>query len=205
MDDKREQAKAEVIDLMKAARGRQKRKASDKGISIRGDGNIVAGRDVSINKHVFERVEYAPDDRHIPPETAKRIQDRVQKLAGMETAAGMTLSQAYAKWYGALKNHFDVPSYKLIPAHLGEDAVQWLIQQGAIMRPKLRRSANPLWRNEHYKAIWAKTRAMGMSKAEVYHIVHTRIGKRVSSLKQLGERDLGKLYNIVNGMFRGAR
>ena len=193
-----------VVDLMKFAKGKHGTVAGD-AIRVTGDKNIVVGRDININKREITRVDYSPDDRHITPVQAKAIQDKIKKMAEIEMAAGATAQQAYGRWYGALKARFNVPSYKLIPAHLGPDAIDWLAEQNAMLRPKLRRTANPLWRNEHYKAIWAKSRSMGLSKADVYHIVHTRIGKNVNSLKRLGERDLKKLYNIITGMYRTFR
>jgi len=194
-------ASEKIVNIMSRMKDKKDR---DDGVVIHidGKGNAVAGRDININKREVHRVEYVPDDRHISPETAKKIQDKVKKLAEIEMTAGATSRQAYGRWYGAIKGRFDVPSYKLIPEHLGQDALDWLTQQRAIARPRLRRTDNTKWRNDHYKAIWAKSREMGMSKAEVYHVVHVRIGKRVNSLKQLGERDLKKLYNIINGMYR---
>lgn len=188
--------KSKIVSIMKQAANKK-----EKGSSVRaGRDSIIAGRDVNINRREIERVDYVPDDRHISPEMAKKIKDRVASLVDIEVTAGSVVQRSYAKWYGALKNRFNVPSYKLIPHHLGQDALDWLAQQSAIARPKLRRADNQKWRNEHYKTIWTKSKIMGMSKADVYHIVHERIGKKINSLKRLGERDLKKLCNIINGL-----
>ena len=48
----------------------------------------------------------------------------------------------------------------------------------------------------------ARARQFGIPKREGYAIVHDRLGKRVSSLKQLGEQILKKLYNIMMAMER---
>ncbi len=197
--------KAEIIDLMKSAKSRKNPAPKGKGIRVRGDSNIVVGRDININKREVTRVDYVPDDRHISVTQAKKIQDKIKDLADMEIKSGTPSQQAYAKWYAILKKRFAVPSYKLIPKHLGEDALDWLMEQKGMLRPKLRRTANQDWRNELYKGIWAKSRSMRMSKADVYYVVHERIGKKVNSLKRLGERDLEKLSNIMTGMYRTFR
>ena len=44
---------------------------------------------------------------------------------------------------------------------------------------------------------FGRARALGISKGEVYAIVHDRLGKRVSSVKQLGEQSFKKLYKIM--------
>ena len=44
---------------------------------------------------------------------------------------------------------------------------------------------------------FGRARALGISKGEVYAIVHDRLGKRVSSVKQLGEQSFKKLNNIM--------
>jgi len=70
-------------------------------------------------------------------------------------------------------------------------------RQVAMLRPKLRRADNPAWRNQHYKAIWAKARELGFTKDQVYALSGDRLGKTITSLKQLGERNLKSLYNII--------
>ena len=114
----------------------------------------------------------------------------------------MSRGAAMAKWWSKLKRTYDVPTYREIPQELGDDAIAWMKQEIARTRPKLRRSDNHSWRKELYAAIYARARELGISKGEVYSIVHDRLGKRVSSLKQLGEQNLKKLYNIMMAMER---
>ena len=130
----------------------------------------------------------------------QKIKDKIDNLAKKEIAAGMLPKKAYAIWWGTLKNRYDVTTYKEIPAHLGDEAISWLTQQAAIKRTKIRKNSKPMWRNELYKSIYAKAGELNLSKGEVYNIVYQRLGKRVSSLKQLGEQNLKKLYNIIRSM-----
>jgi site-specific recombinase XerD len=96
-----------------------------------------------------------------------------------------------------LTNRYQVTSYHLIPRALGDEAIKWLQQRAAMLRPKLRRANPSAWRDEYYKAIWARARELRMSKGDVYSLVKRRLNLQVVSLKQLGEHNLRHLYNIV--------
>ena len=73
-------------------------------------------------------------------------------------------------------------------------------RQLAMLRPKLRRADNPAWRNQHYKAIWSRAKELGFTEDQVYALSGDRLGKPITSLKQLGERNLKSLYNIIMGL-----
>lgn len=197
-DDK----KAKVIDLLKEVEKRKTRKTTTAKptLSIVGNNNVQAGGDIYINKRETIRNEFTPGPEHINAAQARKLQKLVEKATEIEEKAGKDRGKAYAKWWSKLKNQYNVPNYQAIPAHLGEHAIAWLTQQIAIMRPKLRRNDNTLWRNEHYKAIWAKARSLGMSKGEVYALVRDRLGVQIISLTKLGEQNLKKLYNIIMSM-----
>lgn len=170
-------------------------------IRVDGSHNVVAGGNingnVNITARMIERVSFSPDERHISDRQRAEIQRLVRKLVEKEEAGGMPRKRAFAKWYGALKKRYRVTSYMAIPRGLGEEAITWLRQQGAIKRSRLRRNDPRSWRKELYAAIWARSRELGLSKGQVYRIVMERFGKRVSSISQLGERDLKKLHRIM--------
>lgn len=198
-----ERKKAKVIRLFKEAPVDPKADASRSppfAPTVSGDGNVVAGRDVNINKRETTRTVVQPGPDHITPKQAAALQDLVRKAADRDVAGGMSRSSAMAKWWTVLKRNYDVPSYREIPRELGDDAIAWMKQQVARGRSRLRRTDNPSWRAEHYAAIYARALELGLSKGQVYAIVHDRLGKRVTSLKQLGERNLKTLYNIVMAM-----
>lgn len=200
-DDK----KAKVINIIKEATPKKpatpRKKAAPKAtMSIVGNGNIQAGRDVNINKRETIRNEFTPGPEHITAAQARSLQKLVDKATEIEEKAGADRGKAFAKWWSLLKNQYNVPNYQAIPAHLGEHAIAWLKQRIAIMRPKLRRNDNASWRNEHYTGIYAKARELGISKGEVYAIAADRLGVRVTSLTKLGEQNLKHLYQIVMAM-----
>jgi len=197
-----EAIKAKVINLLKSAeRKTPLQSATSKAPqSIVGNGNIQAGRDVNINKREVIRNEFTPGPEHITPAQARKIQKLVEKAAEIEEKAGADRGKVFAKWWKRVKDQYGVPTYLAIPAHLGDHAIGWLTQQVAIMRPKLRRTDNASWRNSLYTPIWAKARALGKSKGEVYAIAEERLGVKVSSLTKLGEQNLKKLYNILMAM-----
>jgi hypothetical protein len=187
-----EEKKNEVIQLFSDA------SKPSGGIAVKGNGNVVAGGDVHINKREVIRPVVIPGPGSVTPAQAKKIKDGIDKLVELEFTAGdPDKAKLYKKWWGMLQKRYQVTSYKEIRADLGDEAVKWLQQLAAKNRPKLRRADNAMWRNEHYKAIWAKARNLGLSKGDVYHIVAERFGKSVTSLKSLGEQDLKKLYHIL--------
>jgi hypothetical protein len=166
-------------------------------VSISGDGNIVAGRDINIAPKVVRRTAIVPGPQHVNEEQAFRIKELVNGLAGVDELAGR--GRTFDRWYAKLYRHFRVTSYKLIPAERGEEAIAWLQKQKAVKRPQLRRTNNPEWRKSIYQAIWARTKQLAMDKQNVYDLALTRLGLKepVLSLTELGERNLSKLRDII--------
>ena len=169
-------------------------------INIQGDNNQVAGRDIVNNinrKEVIVR-PFQPGPEHISSVQAKKLQDLIYKVADREAAGDLDkIGSKRAKWWTRLRNHYGVSTYREIPYYRVEDDINWLQQQIAINRPKIRRADTQSGLNDHYKGIWAKARELNMPKGEVYALVKERLEKQVVSLKQLGERDLKKLYQII--------
>jgi hypothetical protein len=181
-------------------------------VNVNGDGHtigqIVGGDShTHTHNHINEKKVVRPNvvrgPEFISSAAARKIQNRVKTLVERDVAAGELggdTQKLYAKWYGKLKNFFEVPSYLEIPADREQQAIDWLQKQKVSQRPKIRRTSNDTWRNDHYTGIWARAKALGMSKADVYALVLDRLGKNVISLKKLGERDLKKLYVIIFNM-----
>lgn len=172
-------------------------------IYINGDGvavGQVAGGD--IHNHINEKKTVRPKvvrgSEFISAAGARKIQKRVEALVKIEVESGKSdESKLYAKYYAMLKNHFNVPSYLEIPASQEQYAIDWLQQKKVLLRPKIHRTSSQTWRNDHYAGIWSRSKELGMSKADVYALVKDRLGKNVVSLKNLGERDLKSLYQII--------
>lgn len=96
-----------------------------------------------------------------------------------------------------IKRRYRVTSYTLIPAYLKDEAISWLQQQSAIKRSKISRNNNNLYRNELFTAIYARSNNLGLSKGELYNIVFNKFNKRVSSLTQLSDDSLRRLYQFI--------
>lgn len=165
---------------------------------INGDGNIQAGGDVNINTRKIERVPPPPRNaEHITDTQAYKLKELVKKAVDIESKAGKEPSKAFPAWWSKLQKRYKVPRYDLIPCDLGDDAISYMQQEIAKLRPKLRRRDNESWRKEHYSGIWARAKELGKDKSWVYGLVEEKIGKKVESLTTLGEQDLKKLYTII--------
>ena len=173
-----------------------------KGQSIQGDNNIQAGRDVNFLEKKVTRNNVIREDGEITDKQAKKIGDLIKKVGDLHTKAGKT--NEFGGLHTRLWSRYQCTSYKKIRSEDFEDAVSWLNQQAAMVRPKLRRSNNEVWRKEHYKGIYAAWGKTGRAKSEIYDFAKQRLElkKPISSLKDLGERNLKKLYDIVRGQAR---
>lgn len=199
--------KGKVVRLLATARpARKKVRAVVPGEQLRqiaGDSSVqvgLVGRDLNINTRHVTRTTVAPPPGSLSPAQAKRLKDMIDKLVRIEATGGVLggeLSPLYAKWHKILKDRFDVTSYKEIKAARADEALAWLRQVAAMNRPKLRRTDPAAWRNEHYRAIWARARETGRSKGDVYALVLARLDKQVVSLKQLSDANLRRLYEVV--------
>lgn len=195
-----------ALDKATPARKKTPRRKADAPagnvIYVNGDGvaaGQIAGGD--IHNHVSERkivrntVVRGPG--YITSAGARKIQGRIKTLVDMGVSAGGDEKKLYAKWHSMLKNYFSVPSYLEIPASQEQHAIDWLQKQKVMLRPSIRRTDNQAWRNDHYRGIWAHAKKLGISKASVHLIAEELTGKQVTSLKQLGERNLKALYERV--------
>lgn len=196
-DDK----KAEIIDFLAAKSRRKQPQPSQPNIEIKGDGNIVGNHNTVIKTRKVVRKtvnKIQPGPEHISPAQARKLQNAVSKLVeiGLKSS-DRSENQLYAAWYKKLKNRYDTNSYLLIPAESFDEALSWLQQHAAMNRPKLRRADPQSWRNEHYKAIYARAGELGLSKGQVYGLLLDKMGLRVTSLKQLSDKSLKRLYNII--------
>ena len=176
---------------------------ANKATHVKGDNNIVMGCrnnvEININSPAIKRnPPPKPTSEHITNKEAQKIQSLIASIAEKEVLGGMDRGKAHAKWHKVLQKRYEITSYHLVPAHLGASAISWLQQQFAIKKTKLKRNDNG--KNELYKGIWARSRQLGLSKGEVYNIVEAKLGKKVSSLTNLGEQSLKKLYQIIFAM-----
>jgi len=165
--------------------------------TITGDHNTQVAGDYVENKKVVQKNIVQPDYRHIDEPTAFEVKRLIDFLAESDVLAGRP--DSHSGWYSRLYRRYRVTSYKLIPVEFGEDAIQWLRQQVPQQRSKIRRKAPDEWRQQLYKSIWTKAGRLGLEKQDVYDLALRRLSLKVpiSSLKELGEQKLKKLYDII--------
>lgn len=205
MSDK-DDKKAKVISILSYLQPQKpkappRKKAPPKATqSIVGNGNIQVGGDILINKRETIRHEVKPGPEHITEEQAYILHELVKEAVERDGKSGKDTSKLYASWWSKLKKQFKVASYRMIPYEQGEEAINWMKQQLAILRPKLRRTDNDAWRKTHYAVIHASLKTMGRDKTWFYDLVYEKVGKRIYSTTDLGERDLEKMAGIVRRM-----
>lgn len=202
-----EDKRAKVIDIMAGAKPapRSRRPSAQKVTQITVNGQVtgqVIGGDVHnhINEKKVVRKTIVRGPEFISPSGARKIKGRIDTLVKMDIAAGEPeeeKSKLYAKWWGILNGQFNVASYLEIRADQEQQALDWLQTLKVLKRPSIRRADNKMWRNDHYKSIWARAREANKSKADVYQVVLEKLGKKVVSLTKLGERDLKALYEHI--------
>ena len=167
-----------------------------------GNNNSIDNSRVTIrnNETIVKKNVIKPGPEHISDQEAYKIQQLIYKLAERDAATGYAnceVGKARAKWWLILRKHFEISSYKLLPSHLFDEAMTYLRQHKAMTRSKLKKTNKSEWRNEHYSAIYARTGQKHISKGELYALVNNRMKLRITSLKQLNDTNLKKLYNIV--------
>lgn len=139
--------KRKVVDLLggpvrQEVKPPRKKRAA---VEVRGRGNVVGvGERVTIKHQVIERPQILPDASAISVALARQIQNMVERLVDIDEAAGVLggeRSKLFAKWYRAIKDRYEVPSYRTIPSSLGDDVVAWLARTEQTERGWLRPAA----------------------------------------------------------------
>jgi hypothetical protein len=203
------QAREKFISEIKAAlNGKRKRRAGNPTSSsqrnpasvkqtIIGDKNVVAGGDMIHTEKIVQKNVTQPGPQHITEEQAYEIKRLIDELSQIDVDSGR--ADSHRHWYSWMYRKFKVTSYKTVPSEKFESVMSWLRQQRAINRPKLRRPANDKWRDQLYGSIYGRWRQLGYEKTTIYNFAFERLelDAPISSLKELGEQNLKKLYDIV--------
>jgi hypothetical protein len=175
-------------------------------ISVIGNKNVVAGRDININPKVVHQtnVLYDAGGKYITTETAVKLSILVKELCEMKQSAGYSMAKARAEVWSSLKNRFKVTKYELIPLELGDDAINYLHTQINMAMPSIRKKDPELWKKKLYTSIYARAKTLGIEKEELYHIAYQNIPLKspISSLKDLNMRDLKRLNTILINQHR---
>lgn len=143
---------------------------------------------------------------HITQEQAKQILDTVNKIVEINEQAGKfkdskEKGKCFSQTWTAFKNRFNVTSYHLLPKDKFDDALSWLQKQIAYEhRPKLRGTNNIQWKKDVYGAIYATAQNnLGLDKEGLYKFAFEKLElkKPITSLKELSDTRLNKLYKII--------
>jgi hypothetical protein len=170
---------------------------SDINQKIEGNNNIQVGGDFIKTEKITRKIEvYHDPDIHITPSQAKEIKDRIEKIAKSRFVYGKSPSQEYKNAYISLYNKFKIPKYTLLYKNQYDDAIKWLDKQIAINRPKLKNVDSDQWRKDMYKTINARATQLGINIHE-FATDALELKKPISSLKELSDTRLKKLYNKV--------
>lgn len=166
---------------------------------VNGNDNIVTGGDLLINTRKVSRTVFSPGPQHVSESTAYQIKKHIDELVELESCTRNPALNPYAKWWSKLQRQFKVTTYKAIPCEQSERVIQWLQKQKALLRPKLRRASNETWRQQYYKAICTRSQQIGIDKPALLELAQTKLGLKrdISSLTELGERDLQRLHQII--------
>jgi hypothetical protein len=196
-DELKKKVVVALKDYEKKQKTTRKKTADAGGMSIVGNGNVQVNGDVHVNSRRIERPSIQRGPQDITEEQAFKLYELVKKAVEIESIAGGDKRKLFASWWSKLKRRFKSTSYKQIPYERGEEAISYMQQAVAQLRPKLRRRDNEAWRKAHYTGIWSRARELGHPKSWVYELVEQRLGKKVDSLTALGEQDLKKIYTII--------
>jgi Uncharacterized protein conserved in bacteria (DUF2321) len=164
--------------------------------SVQGNQNQV-NQEISYYPRVVKKAIIQAGSEHVTDAQALKIREHVNELWKLEKQAGR--SSTPGSWYAKLYKHFDVTSYKLVPATRFEEAIAWLQKQRSLLGPKLRRTNNAKWREGLYTGIWSRAKELGLGKPQVYSLAFERLhlNTPLESLTDLGERQLKALYDAV--------
>lgn len=195
-----------VVDFLNHAA--KKRQQSIPSQQIIGNNNIQAGGDISITHEHIEKKEIkirktvGDKPGSISPEQQYELKKWIDKLVDASLASGTERSRdsLYKTYWSKLNNKMKVTSYKDILSSRFTAALNYVKSLKAITVNQSRRKNKAYWRQQLYTGIYAHLRELGLPKEYAYSIVEDKMGKYVSSLKELSESELKKLYEIVFSM-----
>lgn len=164
-----------------------------------------AAGDLNLNKKEVVRPVIPREPHHITEAQAAEILGRLKELGERDEKAGR--GSTYGGWMNRFKKKFGVASYARLDAGDFENAIDWLKQQKAMNRSRLRRTSNKAWREDHYTIIYGSVRKLGWDKPQLYLFAFEKLElkKPIQSLKELGEQNLEKLATTVRRLAEKAK
>jgi hypothetical protein len=164
-------------------------------VHVAGRGNkvLVAGRDVIHTERHIQRSAITPDERHVNAGQREEIRAVIGELA--TRLAGEDGKPNFAAGHRMLQRRFGVPSYLLLKRERFADAMQFLKEQRAIHRSRLRRRNPRAYCADLHRAIFSRARELGWNRETVYSFAMSKLGleRPITSLRALGPTQLNTL------------
>lgn len=170
---------------------------------LEGNNNVQVGVNygkIVQAKKIIKKIEVVHDaDVHISDAEAKQLKDKVDEIVELRSKVeGKDKSYCYKRVYNELYNHFNIPSYKLLPKNQFDEAIKWFDKQKVYRyRPKLRNVDNNEYRKQLYKSIHAKANQLKWGNEELYNFINDFLlpKVRITSLTEMSDTRLKKIYN----------
>lgn len=125
-----------ILDALKPKKTRTRKTKNDSPVTqtVKGDGNIIAGRDVIHAPKITQKViaEVKPGDEHITDEQAAILHEKIQELTDLYNLVKRR-QVTKAHFWARLNRHCRVPKYRLIKIEDFDRALRWCRQQIAIL------------------------------------------------------------------------
>jgi len=192
--------KGKVVRLLadalpdRPARGRSKPVA----VSVRGDGNLVAGRDIHIKTERIvhrPRIVVTPGVGVVDAGQKARLKELIGQWVALDVAVSLKQPVSWASAWSALNRKMRVNSYHELPTEKFPDACKFIEQQVArLNRMPTARNHSPSWRASRIRAIQARCNQKGLQEWR-HQFMIDRFGK--ASMTDLGNDDLEILYSAV--------
>jgi hypothetical protein len=176
-------------------------------VRVTGNGNRVevAGRDLIRTENIVRRNTITPDERHLSVEQRDRLRGVIAELA--PRLVGANGRGGIAAVHAMLQRRFQVPSYLMISREQFGAALDYLRQQRAAHRARLRDDNPVAYANDLYRAIFAGARELGWDGEQVYRFATEKLDMKnpVASLKALGPVQLKSLAAAIQREVRAKR
>lgn len=165
------------------------------GVRIRGpvSKSIVAGRDINVGK-VTRQYRYEQKEGHLAPEQAQRLKELVTNIVEIEKEVKLRPA-GYGGVWNALNRRMRVTYYREIPTEKFPVAQAYLQQWLGRLKRSLWKAHPDAHARERHKAIFARAKQLGLTKAQVDDLILARLGK--PSIRDLTAPELEQLYNSI--------
>lgn len=152
--------KKKIIDIIRSANNEQE-DTQPPSISVNGNGNMTAGRDLNINPIIRRRVVVQPGDDAVNPQQKAEIKERLKAWIDSHNSV-KKIKLTYPAAWGKFYKRFKVNSYHELHRDLFEEAVKWLNTQKAIIQSmKSAPKKDPTFRTSAIRFIKARCKELG--------------------------------------------